>query len=104
MNQYALTTRIFPWAREWFWVIAFILFCIISLEQALKGQKNEYRDLQVMRVTLETKILEETSRQENLIQEINSQSDPAWVELTLMKRLGLIPEGYKKVVFIPKKE
>lgn len=33
--------------------------------------------------------------------EINSQSDPAWVELMLMKNLGLVPEGQIKVFFDP---
>ncbi len=36
---------------------------------------------------------------EDLMLQINSQSDPAWVELTLMKGLGLVPEGQVKVYF-----
>jgi hypothetical protein len=31
--------------------------------------------------------------------QINSQKDPAWIELTLMKGLGLVPEGQLKVHF-----
>ncbi|MCE2983850.1 MAG: hypothetical protein LW832_09830 [Parachlamydia sp.] len=38
-------------------------------------------------------------RQEDLQLQINSQSDPAWIELTLMKGLGLVPEGEQKVYF-----
>ena len=30
---------------------------------------------------------------------INSQSDPAWIELVLMKELGVVPEGKIKVHF-----
>lgn len=37
--------------------------------------------------------------QEDLLLQINSQSDPAWVELILMKGLGLVPEGQTKAVF-----
>lgn len=33
--------------------------------------------------------------------QINSQSDPEWIELTLMKGLGLVPEDQVKVVFKP---
>lgn len=30
---------------------------------------------------------------------IQSQSDPAWVELVLMRDLGVVPEGWLKVHF-----
>ena len=36
---------------------------------------------------------------EDLKLQINSQKDPAWIELTLMKGLGLVPEGQLKVYF-----
>lgn len=31
--------------------------------------------------------------------EIHSQSDPLWIQLALMKGLGLVPEGQRKVLF-----
>jgi hypothetical protein len=37
---------------------------------------------------------------EDLILQINSQSDPAWIQMTLMKGMGLVPEGQQKVYFI----
>lgn len=37
--------------------------------------------------------------QEDLAREIYSQTDPAYVELTLMKTLGLVPKGSSKVYF-----
>ena len=36
---------------------------------------------------------------DDLLLQINSQSDPAWIQLTLMKGLGLVPEGQLKVYF-----
>jgi hypothetical protein len=36
---------------------------------------------------------------EDLKLQISSQKDPAWIELTLMKGLGLVPEGQLKVYF-----
>lgn len=36
---------------------------------------------------------------EDLQLQIFSQSDPAWIQLTLMKGLGLVPEGQLKVYF-----
>ena len=36
---------------------------------------------------------------EDLLLQVGSQSDPAWIQLTLMKGLGLVPEGQQKVYF-----
>jgi len=38
-------------------------------------------------------------RQKDLMLELASASDPAWVELSLMRRLGVVPEGQVKVHF-----
>jgi hypothetical protein len=37
--------------------------------------------------------------QKDLQLQISSQNDPAWVELTLMKQLGVVPDGQRKVYF-----
>lgn len=36
---------------------------------------------------------------EDLVLQIQSQSDPAWIQLTLMKGLGLVPDGQMKIFF-----
>lgn len=48
-------------------------------------------------------LAEEEARllQEDLLREIASQNDPSWIELVLMDKLGLVPEGQTKVHFIP---
>lgn len=38
--------------------------------------------------------------QEDLLLQLNSREDEAFIELTLMRRLGLVPEGQRKVHFI----
>lgn len=76
-----------------------MLLCAIFLERALKKEKNEYEKLKTMRISLEEQIKEALQNKEVLTQEINSQSDPSWIELTLMKKLGLVPEGQKKIFF-----
>lgn len=38
---------------------------------------------------------------EELEMKIASKNDPRWIEMILMKKLGLVPEGYMKVHFIP---
>jgi hypothetical protein len=81
------------------WMVLFVGVCAIayahasqkkdqviaSLDKHLTGLKNEKEAL-----------LQEN---EDLNLQVNSQSDPAWIQLTLMKGLGLVPEGQKKVYF-----
>jgi len=37
--------------------------------------------------------------QQELVKQLDSRSDPEWVEMVLMQRLGLAPEGHIKVLF-----
>jgi hypothetical protein len=50
---------------------------------------------------LELKLQKERAqrRQEELIAQIGSQADPAWIEQILMKALGVTPDGETKVYF-----
>jgi len=43
---------------------------------------------------------EAIKRREALLQQINSESDPAWIELVLMQNLGMVPENQQKVYFM----
>lgn len=40
-----------------------------------------------------------SAERDDLLLQIRSQNDPEWVELTLMRRVGLVPEGQVKVYF-----
>ncbi len=42
------------------------------------------------------------AHQAELKRQIASQNDEAWIEMTLMRCLGLVPEGQTKVHFIPR--
>ncbi len=84
--------------RSW-WVIAFVFACAIFYEQGLKERDTLYQQLTDQCLSLQKEKQEALHHQQNLQLQINSQSDLAWVELTLMKGLGLVPEGQKKVYF-----
>lgn len=79
-------------------LILVILTSIIT-ERALKSIALEK---EVLNQQL-TALLEEKEKamkiQEKLLLTINSQSDPAWIELVLFRELGLVPEGAAKVWF-----
>lgn len=84
--------------KSW-WVCLVVLTCLIIAEQGLKATKSEYDHLQKQLMQLELEKEKALALRENLKLQINSQSDPAWVELTLKKGLGLSPEGQKKFLF-----
>lgn len=86
--------------RSW-WVIAFVIACTIIYEQGLKKRDFLYQQLTEQWMSLQKEKQGALYHQQNLQLQINSQSDLAWVELTLMKGLGLVPEGQKKVYFYP---
>jgi hypothetical protein len=64
------------------------------------GKKREtYAQLRDRMRLLEIEKQLALQEREDLLLQIASQSDPAWIELVLMKGLGLVPKGYKKVYF-----
>lgn len=89
--------------QSW-WIIAFILGVMIVYEHALKQREAVYQQLTEQLTSLQLEKEEVIKQQQNLQRQINSQSDLAWVELTLMRKLGLTPEGQTKVYFFPIEE
>ncbi len=85
--------------RQWVWSF---LFCgvVVSVYAHFQNQKKEA-------------VIELTSRLQNIEKEkdlalrerdwlrlqIDSQSDPSWVEMILMRDLGVVPEGWLKIHF-----
>lgn len=75
------------------------LFCYTWLEHEHRQQGLMHRELNRQLMELKNAHIEALKRNENLLKQINSQSDPAWVELTLIKVLGLVPENQTKIYF-----
>lgn len=90
-------------ARSW-WVILFMLGCYLSYEHGLQKKDIDFAKLQTQFNELQKKKKMLLAQQEDLNRQVNSQSDPAWVELVLMKGLGLAPEGQTKVLFTNQSE
>lgn len=86
------------WGRNW-WVVFFCLLTGLIHFHFLKEKKGA--------VTLLTLRLEEMEKEkwlafqkkEDLALRIASQNDPAWIEMILMRDLGVVPEGFLKVHF-----
>lgn len=82
------------------WVTVFILLCFGLYENNNKNFNQEYHLLHSRYSYLEKEKNEALKVNKNLLLRINSQSDPAWLELILIKNLGLVPENQKKIVFL----
>lgn len=86
--------------KSW-WVILFFLFSFFAYDQALLKRNREESNLRLKLAELKTQKQAALDQQADLKLQIASQEDLAWIELTLMRRLGLVPEGQRKVLFVP---
>lgn len=86
--------------KSW-WVILFFLVCLFSYDQAIKRREREVKQLRSKLLDVHDQKKISLEKQEDLKLQIASQNDPAWIEMTLKKGLGLVPEGQKKVLFVP---
>lgn len=81
------------------WLILFSLACFIVYEQALSVYDGQRVYLTNRLTELKSNKDKLLATQEDLKLQINSQSDPLWIEQTLMKVLGVVPEGQTKIYF-----
>jgi hypothetical protein len=79
--------------------IAFIMLVAVFTERSLHSVRMEKRTLKSKLTELERDKDAEQEQQNALALQLKSQSDPAWVEMVLIRELGLLPEGQRLVLF-----
>lgn len=84
--------------KSW-WVIVFFLICFFIYDRSWQELNMEKIDLHSTLLELIEEKKQAVELQEELKLKIYSQKDPAWIEMTLLKGLGLVPEGQTKVYF-----
>lgn len=90
-------------SKRWFyrsgWFVCLIgLFGVLYLHAI--QQKNEvYEEMSLKLRQLEQEKQEALAARDELLLQIQSQSDPAWVEMVLKQNLGMVGEGQVKVYF-----
>lgn len=98
-----MTTQLLPPLKKQFidswWVFFFALLCFICYEQGVKVWNGQYKILSARLHDLQNENEAALQLKIELTEQIQSHDDPEWVELILMNKLGLIPEGQKKVIF-----
>jgi hypothetical protein len=99
-HQQSLSRKLFSELviRSW-WVHLFLLGCYWFYAHGMVKKNQSLASLEMRRTTqIEEKQLALQMQRELLLQ-IKSASDPQWIELTLMRELGVVPEGQTKVHF-----
>ena len=87
------------WLHRSWWVIAFISLCGVLYLHGARQKNITYQEMDGRLQILEKEKALALVEQEELLLQIQSQSDPAWVEMVLKRNLGLVPEGQTKVYF-----
>lgn len=86
-------------ARRWAFTFCFVTGAFVILELSLKQLESEGAMLEKQLVDLRLELKDAEAQKEYLTRQINSQSDPAWIEMVMKKELGLVPEGQVKIYF-----
>ena len=94
-----LYMRIMQECKNSWWVILFMIFTYMMYVKTLQGKDGDITKLTEQFVTFEKNRNLAILAQESLMCEIASQQDPIWIEMMLMQKLGMIPEGYTKIRF-----
>lgn len=84
--------------RSW-WVWGFLAVTYFFFEHSMEKRREVRSEIASRLVQLEKEKEVALEEQEDLLFQIDSQDDPAYVELVLKRRLGLVPEGQTKVYF-----
>jgi hypothetical protein len=85
--------------KGWWWVMVFCAICISIYAQGMMKKEMICSELKEKITYLEEERISLKNGHDDLQLEIASQNDPAWIELVLMKHLGVVPEGNVKVHF-----
>jgi hypothetical protein len=96
MNKGGMLMQIF---RSFWWVFLFLLVGWGLYAKGMEKKRTLSLQLKSKIAQLESQRLCALQKGEELRLQIESQSDPAWVEMVLKKKLGVVPEGQIKVYF-----
>ena len=85
--------------RNW-WIFAFVIFCGTFYMQRGTKRDEALSELSFRLQEMEKEKLLACQKRDDMLLRLHSQNDPAWIEMILMRDLGVVPEGWVKVHFI----
>lgn len=86
------------WRKNW-WVFLFCLSFGATYFHFRTEKLKEVGHLKSRLVTMENEKSSALMARVDLKERLGSQNDPAWIEMVLMRDLGVVPEGFLKVHF-----
>lgn len=92
-------SRLYTFFFRCWWTVFVILFCYGFYLHAMHKKRVLYIDLKDKAEHLEASFASAAAQRESFCIQIQSQSDPAWIELLIKKHLGMVPYGQTKVYF-----
>ena len=84
--------------RSW-WVFLFVALSYLLYSHGMQKKVFSYRELKSRFEHLSHQRDLVVNEREDLFLQVQSQNDPQWIEMALMKGLGLVPEGQIKIYF-----
>jgi len=87
--------------KSW-WLLVFVVIAFIGFERLSSRKNKEIHEYRSSIFSLHKKKEDLFKKHQDLIFQKKSQREPYWIEMVLMKKLGVVPEGKIKVVFIEK--
>ncbi|HEY4254902.1 MAG TPA: hypothetical protein VGM34_00975 [Chlamydiales bacterium] len=87
------------WIVRYWWVLTLCLFGAIVYIPAIKTRMAALQELKFRVSELEKEKCVALGQKEELALALASQSDPAWIEMVLLREIGVVPEGFLKVHF-----
>lgn len=85
--------------RKWWWVCSFCLVTSLLCSQAIYRKNSLISEYEFLLQEMDKEKMRLSNEREDLQLRLASQTDPAWIEMVLMRDLGVVPEGWIKVHF-----
>jgi hypothetical protein len=100
MGRIRADERPVPLALGWWGVTGFCVLTLAAFTHFTQQQLDELAQLRQRQHELVVQRDRLVARNEQLRAQIRSQDQPSWIEQRLMSRLGVVPKGSRKVVFL----
>lgn len=85
--------------KKWWWVGVISMGVGLIYLPAMREKRLMLKELEFRLEEMEKEKIIAALEREDLMLRIQSQNDPAWIEMVLMRDLGVVPEGWLKVHF-----
>ena len=87
------------WVQRSGWFFLCLAGAALFYLHFMREKSRTYDEMTLQLHQFEKDKVEALKTHADLMLQIQSQSDPAWVEMVLKRNLGLVPEGQVKVYF-----